>query len=103
MPNDGQSEAGPTGRPAAGAVDSVETLEDAVEIALGNAHALIGDADLHPVADAPGAHLDRRAGLAVLHGVLDQVADGRDELAAVTANQEPFGLRAVRFDRGERR
>ena len=40
--------------------------------------------DAHP-------HLDRRAGLAVLHGVLDQVAERRHELAAVAEDAHAGG------------
>src|SRR5690606_1634002 len=46
--NDRQAEPGAAGRSAAGSVDPVEALEDAVEVALRDAHPLVADGDLHP-------------------------------------------------------
>ena len=71
--------------PAARSVDTVEALEDPVEVASGDADALVGDHDLDRLVVDTGAHLDDVAVVAVLDGVLDQVADRRDELAAVGA------------------
>ena len=46
--DDGQAEAGAAGAPAAGPVDPVEALEDPLEVAGGDAHALVDDGQLGP-------------------------------------------------------
>ena len=90
MAHDGQPQAGAAGGPAAAVVDSVEALEDALEVPGGDAHAGVGhrQADLLAVPAARDAH-----GAAVVgegHGVLQQGVDGRDQLAAVAHQEETF-------------
>ena len=84
--HDRQAEARPTGVAAARLVDAVEALEDPVEVAARDARALVGDHELDPRPDDTGPDLDEAADLAVLDGVLDQVADGGDELTLVTGD-----------------
>src|SRR3954451_10980533 len=45
MLDDGQTEAGAAGHPAAGRIDSIEPLEDALLLGLRNADTLIGNGD----------------------------------------------------------
>src|SRR5690606_27197049 len=81
--DDGEPEPGAAGLPAAGPVDPVEALEDALEVAGGDAGAVVAHGDLDRSAGEPRRDLDRRAGVAVLRGVVQQVVEGRHELAAV--------------------
>ena len=68
---------------AARPVDAVEAFEHPVEVALRDADTLVDDADLDPIPFDRRPDLDRRPGLAVLDGVLHEVADGRHELAPI--------------------
>src|SRR5699024_4371172 len=43
--DDGQAEAGAPGRPGAGGVDTVEALEDPLDLGLGDSRALVGHGD----------------------------------------------------------
>ena len=101
--HDRQAETRAAGRPAARPVDAIEPLEDTVEVALRDADALVGDADLDPVVDTPGANLHRAARLAVLDGVLDQVADRRHELTPITDDDQRVRLANIRLHRRQRR
>ena len=69
---------------AAGPVDPVEALEDALEVARRDADAVVGDVELdhRPSLDAT-RDLDRAARVGVLHRVVEQVGERRHELAAV--------------------
>ena len=87
MADDRQTEARAAGVPAPRPVDAVEALEDAVEVAGRDADPVVGDHQLDPRDPRRGhAHLDARARLAVLDGVLDEVAERRAELAAIAAD-----------------
>src|SRR5436309_13971086 len=65
--HDGQPEAGAAGGPAARAVDTVETLEDPLQVAVGNPDAVVPDRDGHRESFDLGGELD----LAALLGILD--------------------------------
>src|SRR5689334_2852768 len=67
--HDRQAQARAASGPAAGAVDAVEALEDAVAIARRDADAVVGHGQLDVVAVVAGADLHRRAGIGVLDGV----------------------------------
>ena len=90
--HDGQPEPGAARLAAAGPVDAVEALEDPVEVAGRDADARVGD-------DAVDDTVRRRcvdthdlaARLAVLHRVVDQVAERRHELAAVAQDDDLVG------------
>src|SRR5438034_11740269 len=69
VPHDGQPEAGAAGGPAAGAVDSVETLEDPLQVAGRDPDAVVAHRDGHGEPLDLGRELD----LASLFGVLDRV------------------------------
>src|SRR4029079_17595352 len=81
--HDRQSEAGATGVATASLVDAVEALEDARLLARRDADALVGDHQLGEAALHAGADLHATSVLGVLHGVLDQVAKGGDQLPTV--------------------
>ena len=66
-------------------VAAVERLEDPLPLGLGDAGALVDDADDDTVADDPGADQDRPA-LAVADRVLEQVREGALELGGVGAS-----------------
>src|SRR6476620_5346973 len=87
--HDGQAQAGAARLPAAGPVDAVEALEDAVEVARRDADAVVPHDDVDPRAVRMGGHLDGAAGVGVLHAVLDQVGHRRHELAAIADGIEP--------------
>src|SRR6187401_386656 len=91
--HDRQPEPGAARVTAPGLVDAVEPLEDPVDVAGGDADALVGDHDLDPTLGDARAHLDHTTVLAVLHRILHEVADRRHELALVGAH--PDGLRWV--------
>src|SRR5262245_27107182 len=91
MAHDREPEPGATGGTATCPVDSIEPLEDAIQIALRDADALVRDRDLDRAVATPGANLHARSGLAVLDRVLDQVPDGGDQLTVVTGHHEPLG------------
>ena len=96
--DDGEAEAGTTGVAAAGPIDAIEPLEDAIEVAGGDADAPIGDVDRDAVVAPDGGHPHLAAGLAVLDGVVDEVADGRDQLASVAEHTEAHRLVDVDAD-----
>jgi hypothetical protein len=87
--HDRQPETGAAGVPAAGLVDAVEALEDPIVVAGGDPDPVVGDHQLGHGALHPHADLHRRARLAVLHRVLDQVAERRHELAPVARHAHP--------------
>ena len=91
MLHDGEAEARATRVAAARLVDAVEALEDPIEITLGDADPLVGHHDLHPRPGRPAANLHDTAVLAVLDGILDEVADRRRELAAVAEHPDRLG------------
>src|SRR3712207_4584277 len=97
MAHDGEPKAGTTGVAAAGAIDAVEALEDALEVALGDAQTVVAYDQVHPLPSVveAGAHLDGRAGVGVLDPVLDQVGQRRHQLAPVAQHgQATGGLRS---------
>src|SRR4051812_3256608 len=75
VPDDCQAESGTTSVACAGPVDPVKALEDAVEVAGGNADAVVNHVKLHPLGVAPHGDLHLRAAVRVLHGVLEEVVD----------------------------
>jgi hypothetical protein len=83
--DDREAQAGASGVARAGSVHPVEPLEDPDPLGLGDAGALVGDADLRHRArslpDEVAGHDDAGALRAVPHRVVDQVAQGRDQLA----------------------
>ena len=81
-------EPGAAGLAAAGPVDPVEALEDAVEVAGRDADAVVGDHAARPIGRRVRPHLDGRAGVGVLHAVLEEVGQRRHELAAVAEHGE---------------
>jgi hypothetical protein len=84
---DGQAQAGPAGGPGPGRIHPVEPLEDALEVALGDADALIGDADLGRVRPgAPGGDEDPGLLRAVGDRVLQQVPQGGDHEVLVAVD-----------------
>src|SRR6201992_1406308 len=58
--HDREAQAGTAGGPRTGRIDPVEAFEDPLQVALGDADALVFDADLHPVPVA--ARGDHHAG-----------------------------------------
>ena len=55
--DDGQAQPGPAGRARAGGVDPVETLEDPLQVTLGDAYPLVRDGDLDHLPGGPaGGH-----------------------------------------------
>jgi hypothetical protein len=84
--DDGQAQPGAAGLPAARRIDAVEALEDPVVLVVGDADAVVGHHQLDPRALGPSPHLHAGPGLAVLDRVLDEVAERRDELAAITGH-----------------
>src|SRR5258708_16801261 len=71
------------GLPRAGAIDLVETLENAAPVLRRDAGASIPDAEHHlPVSDFD-VHVDRSAGWRELGGVVQQVAERLGQLGAV--------------------
>ena len=86
--HDREPEPGSTGRPAAGPIDTVETLEDAIEVTLGDTDTLVDDDDLDHVCVVIDPDLTTPPGLAVLDRILDQVADCRHELSPVAIDHQ---------------
>ena len=86
--HDREPEPSAAGVPAARLVDTVEPLEDPVVVGGRDADAVVGDHELGELALDAHADLHGRPGLAVLHGVLDQVAQRRHELATVAAHPD---------------
>lgn len=86
--DDGEAETGPAGGARARRVHTVEPLEDAVPVPFRYPDALVGHRDLDQVAAGSGdtAPGDPDAGACrgVVDGVLDEVAQGRRELAAIS-------------------
>src|SRR3954464_10297812 len=73
--DDREAEAGAAHFAAAAAVDAVEAFEDAGEVVLGDADAVVGDLDGDRLAVGTGADVDAAAVGGVLAGVVDQVGD----------------------------
>src|SRR5699024_341320 len=69
--DDRQAQPGAAGGPGAGAVDPEEALEDAFQVLLGDAHALVLDGDLDHALVPPDGHPNPGA----LVGVGDRVGD----------------------------
>ena len=67
--DDAEAEAGAAGVAGARLVDPEEALEDAVEVVLGDAHALVGDGDLDDAVVDAHADADPRVVGRVLDGV----------------------------------
>src|SRR3954468_10463403 len=78
--DDGEAEAGAARVSGTGAVDAVEPLEDAVEVARRDADAVVAHVELPPAVVFAHLALHRRAGVGVLHRVLDQVVQRRRQL-----------------------
>lgn len=95
MFDDRETEARAARLAGAGRVDAVEALEDALLVLVGDADALVGHGDLdelsagrgHPA----GGYAHPGAGRGVVHGVLDEVAEGGGELAAVAPDPQVGG------------
>src|SRR5438270_9787507 len=83
VPHDGQPEAGAAGGPAAGTVDAVEPLEDAFQVAVGDADAVVPHRDRHGEPLDLGRELDLAALLGVLNCVIKEVEQGAGHLPAV--------------------
>src|SRR5207249_5278123 len=78
--DDRQPETSPTRRAAARLVHAVEPLEDPFEVARRNADAVVAYLDHPAILSAMRRHFDRRPRLRVLHGIVEQVREGRDQL-----------------------
>jgi hypothetical protein len=89
--DDREAEARAARAAAARLVDAIEPLEDPVEITCRDAHAVVGDDELDPGPVRPRRDLHPTARLAVLHRVLHEVADRRDELAPVARDSDGIG------------
>ena len=99
--HDGEAEPGATGLAAARLVDAVEALEHALEVACRDADAAVAhrDADLRAVGGCED--VDARAGIGVLHRVVEQDEDGRHELPPVAEDRQPVvGLAHGDLDAG---
>src|SRR5690349_9077516 len=97
--DDGEPEAGPARLAAAGVVDAVEPLEHPLEVARRDADAVVDHRDPDALAVGARAHLDDRAAVGVLHGVVEQVREGGHELAPVAEQSEAgVGLGDVEGD-----
>ncbi len=73
--DDGEAETGAAGFAGAGLVDAVEALEDAAEVLFGHARAEVLYVEFDGIFERARADDDAAAGGAVLHGVLDEVAE----------------------------
>ena len=90
--DDGQAEAGAAGLAAAGPVDAVEALEDPLEVAgAGSRCRGPRPRSRRRRPSVPARTSIDRARVGVLHGVVEQVVDGRDELAPVAEHGEAGG------------
>ena len=89
--HDRQAESGAARVAAATLVDAVEPLEDPGVLRRRDADALVGHHQLGEGALHTGADLHPPTDLGVLDGVLDEVPEGGDQLAAV-APHPPVGL-----------
>ena len=89
MLDDRQPEPGAAGRPRPRRVGPVEALEDALEVPLRDADALVADGDLHLAVAAAGADRHPGADRAVGHRVVDQVDQRRDQLGLAAAHGQP--------------
>src|SRR3954452_8742338 len=85
--DDGEAAARAAGLPAAGTVDAIEALEDALEVARRNPHAVVLDGELYPAAVIAGADLYLLVVVGVLHGVVEEVVDGGHQLAAIAVHR----------------
>ena len=83
VPNDGQPQSGAARVAAASLVDSIEALEDPLEVAAGDTDAVIAHGQLDPPAVGSCSHVDIGVRVRVLHGVLEEVVEGRYELPAI--------------------
>ncbi len=88
--DDGEPEAGAAGLAAAGPVDPVEALEDALEVAARGCRCR-GRRRTRSIQRPSVRARTRTDGtrVAVLHRVLEQVVGGRDELAPVAEHDQP--------------
>src|SRR5207245_2606453 len=87
--DDRQPEPGTTRLPAAGPVHTVEALEDALEVTGGNSDAVVLDGHVHRPAVGAAAAVDGGVIVGGLTGVVEQVVDRGDELAAVAVHCDP--------------
>jgi hypothetical protein len=78
---------------ASGVVDTVEALEDPLELGRWNADSIVRDCDLDIVIVTSGLHVrrddDARSGVGIDHGVLNQVSDRHTELASAAQHAGP--------------
>ena len=74
--------------PAARLVDAVEPLEHPVDVARRDAGTVVLDGDVDPAVGVGRGDHHRAAGIAELHRVVDQVGQGRHQLAAVADRLE---------------
>ena len=72
---DRESQSGATRGSAPSSIDPIEPLEDPPDVTSGNAVPLIGDEYLDEALVDAESNLDLAAGIAVLHGVLDEIAE----------------------------
>jgi hypothetical protein len=87
--NDGETEAGAAGIATASTVNSIEPLEDPIEVAPRDPNALVGDHHLDRCIVDAHSHLHGATTMAVLDGILDQVPDCRLELTFVATQSQP--------------
>src|SRR5437764_13127969 len=73
VPHDGQPEAGAAGGPAARTVDTVEALEDPLQVTGGDADAMVPHRDRHGEPFDLGCEVDLAAFFGVLDGVVEEV------------------------------
>ena len=84
MANNRKTEARAPGLAASGLVDPIETLENSVDVTSWNSNSLIGHFDDNVIRNCFNRHINNRSGIGILDGIVDEVADCRKELSALT-------------------
>jgi hypothetical protein len=87
MANNGEAQAGASSATTTGTIDTVKTLEDAIQTGHWDANTLISNLHLNRPINRHQGHRHEIVFIAVLHRIVNKVADSGDQLEVISVNQ----------------
>ncbi|CAB4807582.1 unannotated protein [freshwater metagenome] len=95
--NDRKTKPGSARLATSGLIDSVEPLENSIDISSGNTDSMVSDPHEYFSISALNGHFDFGSRIRVLNSVIDEVSDCRKKLSALTHNHRCC-CRDMQFD-----
>jgi hypothetical protein len=86
MANNRKTQTRASGLAASGLVDPIKAFEDSVDITRWDSDSVIGDLYDNVIRNCFDCHVNNSSGIGILDGIVDEVADCRKELSALTDN-----------------